>query len=252
MGLLMRRFTRFLSFGLVMIVIALAVLACQSQDSKGKSSEQPKATKPKGEPPQNTQVSVMDIQPNQDPIRKALGGRGPRPIEDPRAKHGDNAILRARNHLPDQTESETEFTLQEVDWSKAYPLTFLKLKRNYQYYVVKQHFAKQGLPRVHGGAVTLVGAVMPFETPGEDGKMSRFWLANPTVVMAGCVFCNPPTLADLVYVETKEPIKVDREDLYRGIVRLKILGRFFLGAEKTKDGAEYIYKIELKEVLATL
>ena len=227
------------------LVVSAALVSCQSETSETK---QPKTSVT---PPRNTTVNVTDIRPGEDPIRQAVRGSAlPSAEEDPRKKHGDNAILRAGNRLPDEADTSSEYTLLEPDWTKPYPLTYVKLKRNYQYFLVKKHFIAQGLPKVHGGAVTLSGSVMPLETPGPNGELRRFWLANPTVVMAGCVFCNPPTLADLVYVEVKgEPLKVDREKLYRGIVRLKIMGRFFLGADKTADGAEYIYKMELKEVL---
>ena len=93
------------------------------------------------------------------------------------------------------------------------------------------------------------GAVMPIDAVPKSGKMSRFWLANPMVVMAGCVFCNPPTMADLIFVSTPKgaPLEVDRERLYRGVVYTKLPGRLRLGPHTSSDGVEYLFSLELKE-----
>ena len=145
---------------------------------------------------------------------------------------------------------KVKYKLQKPVWDKPYPLTFRKLKKNHQFYRVHEKFFADGLPRIHGGAVMVSGAVMPIDPPGEDGLLKRFWLANPSVVMAGCVFCNPPTMADLIYVYMPgEPMKVDRETLYRSILTMTATGRFFIGPGKSKDGVEYMFSMEMKEVL---
>ncbi len=163
-------------------------------------------------------------------------------------QHGTNATLRAKGHF----ENMPAVSLEKVtpNWQKPFPLTFRNLKQNYMFYKINKKFFEKGLPRVHGGAVSISGAVMPIDTPGKDGELSRFWIANPAVVMAGCVFCNPPTMADLVYVTVKgDPLRVDRERLYRSVLNMTVLGRFEIGPRRTKDGVEYLYSLELNKVL---
>jgi hypothetical protein len=90
---------------------------------------------------------------------------------------------------------------------------------------------------------------MPIDPVPKSGEMQRFWLANPVVVMAGCIFCFPPTLGDLVYVTTDEPLAVDRERLYRSVVYAKLLGRLELGPAKSGDGVEYLFSLKMRERL---
>ncbi len=164
------------------------------------------------------------------------------------SKHGTGATVRARGSI--RGKAKTKLKLHTPDWKQPVPLTFRKLDKNYQYYRLHKEFFPQGLPVVHGGAVEIAGAVMPIDTPGPNGELKRFWLANPVVVMAGCVFCNPPTLADLVYVEVQgDPIQVDREELYRSVMMKRLLGRLFIGPEKTADGVEFVFKMALKRIL---
>jgi len=140
-------------------------------------------------------------------------------------------------------------TVFEPQWNNPFNLTFSTLVKEYRHYKTESSFIPDGLPKMNGGAVSISGAVMPIDAPPESGEMRRFWLANPTVVMAGCVFCNPPTLADLIYVNAEsKPLKVDREELYRGVMVVRILGRFFVEAAKTADGVEYLFRMEMKEL----
>lgn len=151
-----------------------------------------------------------------------------------------NATLAALGHLP----------LAAANWNAPTPLTFRNIRTNYDYLQVHKEFLPEGLPKANGQAVELSGAVMPIDKPPEDGRMTRFWLASPKVVMAGCVFCNPPTLGDLVYVEAEEhPLVVDREDLYRGVVVVRVLGRFFIKHQKTREGVEYLFRMDMKQVI---
>lgn len=168
-------------------------------------------------------------------------------IADPRLDHGQSPVLRSRTRLKEG--EKKRYPLVTPDWNKPYELTFNKLVGNYRYYQVHGAFFEQGLPRIHGGAVTLSGAVMPIDPPGDDGKLSRFWLANPLVVMAGCVFCVPPSLGDLVYVEANPPLVVDREELYKSVVTAKLLGRLFIDGGRQPDGLEYLYRLQLKKVV---
>ena len=91
---------------------------------------------------------------------------------------------------------------------------------------------------------------MPIDPVSDSGEMKRFWLANPVIVMAGCVFCNPPTMGDLVYVTANAaPITIDPERLFRGVVMLRVLGRLELGPQKSSDGVEYVFGFELRKLV---
>ena len=90
---------------------------------------------------------------------------------------------------------------------------------------------------------------MPTAPVPPDGTMMSFWLANPIVVMAGCVFCSPPTLADLIYIEPAagvKPLVVDREQLYTDTVPVTVTGRLFFGYWKAGEGTEALFRIEMR------
>lgn len=130
------------------------------------------------------------------------------------------------------------------------PLKFFGLKQHYRAYRKRSGFDAELLQSLSGAAVKMTGAFMPIDPIPDDGKVKRFWLANPLVVMAGCVFCTPPTLADLVYVTTGEqPLAVDREKLFSSVVMLELLGRLRLGPQTTADGVQYLFGMELRERL---
>ncbi len=162
-------------------------------------------------------------------------------------QHGVGDVVRARGTK--KTAEISGLSLKQADWNDVQPLTFRALTKDYRTYRKSKTFPEGGISGHHGAAVRISGAIMPIDSPGPDGEMQRFWLANPKVVMAGCVFCNPPTLADLIYVETGEiPFKVDREELYRSVIVLKLTGRFFIESMQTDDGVEYLFRLNLKEV----
>ena len=104
--------------------------------------------------------------------------------------------------------------------------------------------------RLNGAAIAIVGAVMPIDPVPADGRLSRFWLANPAVVTRGCVFCKPPTMSDLIYVEVPgDPFVVDREELYRSVVLVPTLGRLRLGPGTTKDGVTWLLSLDFRETI---
>jgi hypothetical protein len=45
---------------------------------------------------------------------------------------------------------------------------------------------------------------------------------------------------------SREPLEVDPERLFRGVVVVKLLGRLRLGPARTKDGVEYLFGMELE------
>jgi hypothetical protein len=107
-------------------------------------------------------------------------------------------------------------------------------------------FSPHTLSRYNGRFVTITGALLPFSDVPPDGKLLAFWLINPNLMSGGCVFCNPGSVFEMVYVVTdkgREGIKVDKEKLYSGIVQVTVQGKLFLGAEESPDGLRYLYKI---------
>ncbi|HQB11002.1 MAG TPA: hypothetical protein PLW37_14150, partial [bacterium] len=92
--------------------------------------------------------------------------------------------------------------------------------------------------KLNGVVVVMIGAVMPVDKIPEDGNFTAFWLSNPSIVLAGCVFCNPPTLADIVYAykdRGENPFKFEREKLFKQVVLVRVTGRLFFGPETIKD-----------------
>ncbi len=162
------------------------------------------------------------------------------------AGHGLDAVVRAAGEVSGKRRPRRR--LATPNWSQPEKLGFRQFKALRREFRQEGDFKKETIESLHGAAVIASGAIMPIDPVPSDGILRRFWLANPVVVMAGCVFCNPPTMGDLVYVETgKEPLVVDRERLYRSVVNAKLLGRLKLGPGSTKDGVEHMFSLELKE-----
>ncbi len=161
--------------------------------------------------------------------------------------HGPSDVVRSRDKIDNARRARPRF---EPRWDTPTKLTFAALKRHYREFKEQGDFKEGTIRALSGAAIQLRGAVMPIDPVPESGEMKRFWLSNPVIVMAGCVFCRPPTLADIVYVTMPggRPFEVDRERLYRGIVITEILGRLLLGPVEA-DGVDYLFGLELKERL---
>jgi hypothetical protein len=165
------------------------------------------------------------------------------------AEHGRQAVLRI-----DAGGGRSKIGLLPVAgpprWSAPQPLKFFALKKHYRSFRKRGGFEPAAVEALSGAAVKMTGAFMPIDPLPDDGRAERFWLANPLVVMAGCVFCTPPTLADIVYVTSDYgPVEVDREKLFRGVLILDLLGRLRIGPQVTDDGVEYLFGLELRERL---
>jgi hypothetical protein len=162
--------------------------------------------------------------------------------------HGPNDVVRSRDiEVKSTAATRPRFA---PDWKNPKTLTFAGLRKYRREYKKNGDFSEQTVRELSGAAAVIKGAVMPIDPLPESGKMQRLWIANPMVVMAGCVFCNPPTLADIVYVQTLpgEPYSADRERLYRAVVIAEARGRLVLGPVKSKDGVEYMFGLELREI----
>jgi len=138
-----------------------------------------------------------------------------------------------------------KYKVVEPDWNNPQVLTYSYLRT-----LARKRESYGGFPedissRLNGAAVELSGAIMPMDDVSPDGKISTFWLVNPRAMMGGCVFCNPPAMNDMVYIETAKgsrPLKINIEKLYSDIVTVKIKGRLFLGPD-SKGGMMYLFRI---------
>jgi hypothetical protein len=158
--------------------------------------------------------------------------------------------VHSRDTIDTNSFNSNGYPVADADFSKVRPLNFRGLKKVYTYFRLKDSFPEVILKSLNGAAVEMVGAVMPVEKIPEDGVFPSFWLSNPVIVLAGCVFCNPPTLADIVYVEKKSgetPFSIDREKLFKQVVLIKVTGRLFFGPESTGDQT-YLFSIEANSV----
>lgn len=166
-------------------------------------------------------------------------------IEEQYKKHGKAAIISTKNAI-EKPKEKLDLPTIEADWNNPLPMNFIALRKVYMYYRVKEKFPKKVVETINGAAVEVEGAIMPLDKIPEDGVFQRFWLANPRVVQAGCVFCNPPTLADLILVEVpagQQGVSVDRERLFTDVVRIKLSGQFFLGFKTEKDGTQSLFHL---------
>ena len=165
----------------------------------------------------------------------------------PPPEHDENAVVRTKERLMETARQRPRI---KPNWKEPIEMTFGDIRRTYRQYRKHKDFEPEVVARLNGAAVAVTGALMPIDPVGKSGRMKRFWLANRLVVMAGCVFCNPPTMGDLVYVRTRGgPLKVDREELYRSVVTARLLGRLELGPFESKDGVQYLFGLELKRRL---
>lgn len=171
-------------------------------------------------------------------------------ITDSYQKHGSQAVLKTSDKLNEKEKAHGSYDVVEPDFSRLHPLTFGGLKKVYTYFRIKEALPAEVVEKLNGAAVVMTGAVMPVDKIPDDGSFSAFWLSNPSIVLAGCVFCNPPTLADVVYVykdRGENPFKVEREKLFRQVVLVRVTGRLFFGPEKRGDQI-FLFSILVSEI----
>ncbi len=160
------------------------------------------------------------------------------------AEHGTGALLRLHEKLKYRKGKLP--IIENPDYDNPLQLSFYSLKKIYAIYRLQHgRFPDVAVQKLNGAAVEISGAIMPVDPVPESGTLMRFWLANPVVVMAGCVFCNPPTLADLILVKTPfgtRPLTVNREQLFKNIVMVRMKGRLMFGPDV--DGkVEYMFRM---------
>jgi len=165
-------------------------------------------------------------------------------------EHGRQVVVKSAGDAKAYRKAGVKFAENEPNWDQPFNLSYQGLRKVFLYLRIYEKWPQEVLEQMNGAAVTISGLVMPTGTVPRDGTMIDFWLANPIVVMAGCVFCNPPTLADLLHVETmpgSKPLVVDREQLYTDTVPVTVTGRLFFGYRKTGDGVDSLFRVEMRD-----
>lgn len=257
---------------IIFIVTFLSFPACSREADRPVSGSDP-ATEPATAPaaaekaPVKAQVTEKKEKIEQNPGTDAAknGGEGDQKkpkskseetlekinesVTDSFSEHGRGAVVRSGDKLTENEKHHTAYNVNNVDSEKpATPLEFKGLRKIYTYFRIKEHLPPEVVGALNGSRVVIVGAVMPFESIPENGEVSEFWLANPRIVVEGCVFCNPPTLADLVYIyrnEGEAPFKFDRETLFKKVTLAAVTGRLFFGPDEVKG------QIFLNSILAS-
>lgn len=172
-------------------------------------------------------------------------------ISDSFREHGSGSVLHPSDKLNENEMTHGKYKINEPDYDMPpRPIEFKSLKKVYTYFRLKEKLPEPVLESLNGSLVTMVGAVMPFEKIPEDGKFSTFWLSNPAIVLKGCVFCNPPTMGDIVYAYKDAgeiPFEFDREKLFKQVLLVQITGRFFFGPD-TINGQTFLNSILVKEI----
>jgi len=165
-------------------------------------------------------------------------------------EHGREVVVKSAGDAKAYRKAGERFRENEPNWDQPFQLSYQGLRKVFLYLRLYEKWPQEVIEQMNGAAVTISGLVMPTGRVPQDGTMIDFWLANPIGVMAGCVFCNPPTLADLLHVEAMsgtKPLTVDREQLYTDTVPVTVTGRLFFGYQKTGDGVESLFRIEMRD-----
>ncbi len=239
--------TNKLLFGTIIFVVLVIILAFLRPS--GKVLLKSKVAGPKKDDILKKFGKALDVKKapvqQKQPPRKISVNSGDYQVQQSYKEHGQNAVVRAKKDII-LVKPKQPMPLNKPNYDKPLDLTYYSLKKIYTYYRLKNKFPQPVVNALNGSAATLTGIVMPVDPVPKNGIMLRFWLANPVVVMAGCVFCNPPTMADLIYVEIPfgvKPLKVSREKMFTDIVMIKLKGRFIFGPKK-KDGVQYLFKMD--------
>lgn len=172
-------------------------------------------------------------------------------VSDSFREHGQNSVLHSSDKLNRNEMIHEKYKINDPDYDMPpRPIEFKSLKKVYTYFRLREKLPEPVVESLNGSLVTMVGAVMPFEKIPEDGRFSTFWLSNPAIVLKGCVFCNPPTLGDIVYAyrdSGEKPFEFDREKLFKQVLLVSVTGRFFFGPD-TINGQTFLHSILVKEI----
>ncbi|HSA32706.1 MAG TPA: hypothetical protein P5077_03170 [bacterium] len=214
------------------------------------------APAPEATPPSPTDLTTPPAP--QPAAAQGLGGQaglkettdGAFQVKKSYTEHGRQVVVKSAGDAKAYKKAGTKFAMVEPNWEAPYNLNYQGLRKVNLYLRLHDKWPQEVIQQLNGAAVTISGIVMPTGPVTQDGTMLEFWLANPIVVMAGCVFCNPPTFADLLHVETMsgfKPLTVNREQLYTDTVPVTVTGRLTFGYRKTGDGVESLFQLEMRD-----
>lgn len=172
-------------------------------------------------------------------------------VSDSFREHGRNSVLHHSDKLDKNEMTHGKYVINEPDYDMPpRPIEFKSLKKVYTYFRLKEKLPEPVVESLNGSLVTMVGAVMPFDKIPENGRFSTFWLSNPAIVLKGCVFCNPPTMGDIVYAYKDAgeiPFEFEREKLFKQVLLVQVTGRFFFGPD-TINGQTFLNSILVQDI----
>lgn len=172
-------------------------------------------------------------------------------VSDSFRQHGQGSVLHPLDKLNKNEMTHGKYVINEPNYDMPpRPIEFKSLKKVYTYFRLREKLPQEVVESLNGSLVMMVGAVMPFEKIPEDGKFSTFWLSNPAIVMKGCVFCNPPTMGDIVYAYKnagEKPFEFEREKLFKQVLLVSVTGRFFFGPD-TINGQTFLNSILVEKI----
>ena len=204
---------------------------------------------PKTELNSSTPGKFPESQPEKAPDEKMKEAN--ESISDSFREHGRASVLHPSDKLDKNEMTHGKYVINEPDYDMPpRPIEFKSLKKVYTYFRLREKLPQEVVEALNGSLVTMVGAVMPFEKIPEDGRFSTFWLSNPAIVMKGCVFCNPPTMGDIVYAYKdagEKPFEFEREKLFKQVLLVSVTGRFFFGPD-TINGQTFLNSILVKKI----
>ena len=240
----------------IFTILFLVVFSATCAISCSKEEQVPKQTAPKSRttlPPQLKQRNQIQEKapagPEKTPDEKLKAAN--EAVADSFREHGSGSVLHPSDRLNRNEMTHGKYKINEPDYDMPpRPVEFKSLKKVYTYFRLKEKLPEEVLDAMNGSNVVMVGAVMPFDKIPANGKFSSFWLSNPAIVLKGCVFCNPPTLGDIVYVYKdagEKPFEFDREKLFKQVLLVKVTGRFFFGPE-TINGQTFLNSILVKDI----
>ena len=229
-------------------------VTCAVSCSKGDPVEQ-QLPKPGGKFVPKTELNSTapgkfpESQPEKTPDEKRK--EADESIADSFREHGRGSVLHHSDKLDKNEMTHGKYVINEPDYDMPpRPIEFKSLKKVYTYFRLREKLPQEVVEALNGSLVTMVGAVMPFEKIPEDGRFSTFWLSNPAIVLKGCVFCNPPTMGDIVYAYKdagEKPFEFEREKLFKQVLLVQVTGRFFFGPD-TINGQTFLNSILVKEI----
>lgn len=239
----------FLTLFLLVFSVTCAV-SCSKEEPAGKQLPKVRTNLPAKPKNQNPAPPKFPEQQNKKTPEEKLKEAN-ESIADSFREHGSGSVLHASDKLNRNEMTHGKYKINEPDYDMPpRPIEFKSLKKVYTYFRLKEKLPEPVLESLNGSLVTMVGAVMPFEKIPEDGKFSTFWLSNPAIVLKGCVFCNPPTMGDIVYAYKDAgeiPFEFDREKLFKQVLLVQVTGRFFFGPD-TINGQTFLNSILVKEI----